>query len=417
MKTKFLKKLLAALLLALLAALPAFAEKRFHILMINDPHSYILPYREAVTEADGRQSVAYTGGMARALELVRAERAKIEAESGAPVFLFEAGDVMLGLKGALTAGEAEYGALALLGFDAGVLGNHDFDGGVKTLAKLGPKLKFPVLASNIEFEDERAVGRYFAKSTIIERGGVKLGVFGLVTPELKSVVSFPEGFGVDAELAAVAERYVRELRAAGADAVVAINHIGLPLDKKLAAEARGIDVIVGGHTHDAVEEKIIIDNGANSTLVGQAGLDGRYAGRFDVTVDEGGLVAEKVVVDAAVRDARDARRAGGRGYGPRGAARNRGGAENQQPDHGADARRGLHADGGAHARERVRQSRGGGFQIFREREDRLHQRRLAAHRPRRPARPVLVHGHARPHPIRRQAPPPADDRRADTRAA
>ena len=73
MKAKFLKKLLAALLLALLAALPAAAaEKRFHILMINDPHSYILPYREAVTEADGRQSVAYTGGMARALELVRA---------------------------------------------------------------------------------------------------------------------------------------------------------------------------------------------------------------------------------------------------------------------------------------------------------------------------------------------------------
>ena len=67
MKAKFLKKLLAALLLALLAALPAAAaEKRFHILMINDPHSYILPYREAVTEADGRP-----GGMARALELVR----------------------------------------------------------------------------------------------------------------------------------------------------------------------------------------------------------------------------------------------------------------------------------------------------------------------------------------------------------
>ena len=102
-----MKKLLAALLLTLLAAFPAAAaEKRFHILMINDPHSYILPYREAVTNEEGRQSVVYTGGMARALELVREERAKIEAVSGAPVFLFEAGDVMLGLKGALTAGEA-----------------------------------------------------------------------------------------------------------------------------------------------------------------------------------------------------------------------------------------------------------------------------------------------------------------------
>ena len=294
MKAKFLKKLLAALLLALLAALPAAAaEKRFHILMINDPHSYILPYREAVTgRTGGSPSPTRAAWRARSSWCARSGR-KSSPSPGAPVFLFEAGDVMLGLKGALTAGEAEYGALALLGFDAGVLGNHDFDGGVKTLAKLGPKLKFPVLASNIEFEDERAVGRYFAKSAIIERGGVKLGVFGLVTPELKSVVSFPKGFEVDADLAAVAERYVRELRAAGANAVVAINHIGLPLDKKLAAETRGIDVIAGGHTHDAVKEKIIIDNGANSTLVGQAGLDGRYAGRFDVTVDDGGLVAEK----------------------------------------------------------------------------------------------------------------------------
>ena len=75
-----MKKLLAALLLGLLAALPASAEKRFHILMINDPHSYILPYREAVTEADGRPSVTYTGGMARALELVRAEREQTAGE-------------------------------------------------------------------------------------------------------------------------------------------------------------------------------------------------------------------------------------------------------------------------------------------------------------------------------------------------
>lgn len=287
------KRTAAALLAALLLALPASAEKRFHILMVNDPHSYILPYREASADADGRPTVARTGGLARALALVEAERAKIAEESGAPVFLLEAGDVMLGLKGIVTEGEAEYGALALLGFDAGVLGNHDFDGGVKTLAKLGPNLKFPVLASNVTFEDEEAVGRYFAKSAVIERGGVRLGLFGLVTPDLKSIVSFPEGFEVDVALAAVAEKHVRELRAAGVDAVVAVNHIGLPLDEKLAEDVRGIDVIAGGHTHDAVEEKIIVCGGANATLIGQAGLDGRYAGRFDVTVDGGGIVPEK----------------------------------------------------------------------------------------------------------------------------
>ena len=52
MKMKLLKKIAAAALLLLMAALPASAEKRFHILMINDPHSYILPYREAVTDAE-----------------------------------------------------------------------------------------------------------------------------------------------------------------------------------------------------------------------------------------------------------------------------------------------------------------------------------------------------------------------------
>ncbi len=293
MQSKFIRRIFAALLLAVFAALPSAAEeRRFHILMINDVHSYILPYREAAADSEGRPSVAFTGGMARALNLVREEREKIEASSGAPVFLFEAGDMMLGLKGKLTAGEAEYGALALLGFDAGVLGNHDFDGGTETLAKLGPALKFPVLASNVDFDDE-SVARCYAKSAIIERGGIRLGVFGLVTPDLKSVISDPSGFELETDIIEAAKKYVRALREHDVDAVVAVNHIGLPLDKKLAAEVPGIDVIVGGHTHDAVEEAIFVDNGVNTAVIGQAGLDGRFAGRFDITMSEGSLVPEK----------------------------------------------------------------------------------------------------------------------------
>lgn len=87
---------------------------------------------------------------------------------------------------------------------------------------------------------------------------------------------------------------MRELRAQGVDAVVALNHIGLDLDKKLAASVPGIDVIVGGHSHDAIKERLLVKNPQGSqTLIGQAGLDGRYAGRFDVTVYDGTLVAEK----------------------------------------------------------------------------------------------------------------------------
>lgn len=296
MNYKQLKRSLLALLLLFAAALPSpAAEKSFHILMINDPHSYILPYYEADKAGlpAGAVKVGPVGGLSRALQLTANERKNIETASQSPIFLFEGGDIMLGKKGSLQNGHAEYGSLAALGFDAGVLGNHDFDGGVSVLAKLGPELKFPVLASNITFKDA-VIDSFYPKMKIIKKGDVSVGVFGLVTPGLKALISDPDGFDIERDIVKKAGECVRDLRAQGVDAVVALNHIGLDLDKKLAASVPGIDVIVGGHSHDAVKEPLFIKNPQGSrTLIGQAGLNGSYAGRFDVTVDDGALVAEK----------------------------------------------------------------------------------------------------------------------------
>ena len=296
MNYKQLKMSLLALLLLFAAAPPSpAAEKSFHILMINDPHSYILPYYEAYKAGlpAGAVKVGPVGGLSRALRLTANERKNIETASQSPIFLFEGGDIMLGKKGSLQNGHAEYGSLAALGFDAGVLGNHDFDGGVSVLAKLGPELKFPVLASNITFKDA-VIDSFYPKTKIIKKGDVSVGVFGLVTPGLKALISDPDGFDIERDIVKKAGECVRDLRAQGVDAVVALNHIGLDLDKKLAAAVPGIDVIVGGHSHDAVKEPLFIKNPQGSrTLIGQAGLNGSYAGRFDVTVDDGALVAEK----------------------------------------------------------------------------------------------------------------------------
>lgn len=296
MNYKQLKMSLLALLLLFAAALPSpAAEKSFHILMINDPHSYILPYYEADKAGlpAGAVKVGPVGGLSRALQLTANERKNIETASQSPIFLFEGGDIMLGKKGSLQNGHAEYGSLAALGFDAGVLGNHDFDGGVSVLARLGPTLKFPVLASNITFKDA-GIDSFYPKTKIIKKGDVSVGVFGLVTPGLKALISDPDGFDIERDIVKKAGECVRDLRAQGVDAVVALNHIGLDLDKKLAASVPGIDVIVGGHSHDAVKEPLFIKNPQGSrTLIGQAGLNGSYTGRFDVTVDDGALVAEK----------------------------------------------------------------------------------------------------------------------------
>ncbi|MDO5115388.1 MAG: 5'-nucleotidase C-terminal domain-containing protein [Synergistaceae bacterium] len=295
MNCKRLRNSLLALLALLVIALPsAAAEKSFHILMINDPHSYILPYYEAAEAGlpEGAVEVEAVGGLSRALRLVADEKKNIEAVSEAPIFLFEGGDIMLGKKGGLQDGAAEYGSLAALGFDAGVLGNHDFDSGTAVLERLGATLKFTVLASNIDFHG--AAAEYYPKTAIIEKDGVKIGLFGLVTPDLKALISDPSGFDMDKDIFRRAEECVRELRARGAEAIVALNHIGLDLDRQLAASVPGINVIVGGHSHDAVREPLFVENPSGTrTLIGQAGLDGRFAGRFDVTVDDGALVTEK----------------------------------------------------------------------------------------------------------------------------
>ncbi|MCF0247165.1 MAG: bifunctional metallophosphatase/5'-nucleotidase [Synergistes sp.] len=288
-----IKSLIAAVLLLLITVLPSSAEqKKFHILMINDPHSYILPFYEA--EAPGETletAVVYpVGGMTRALRLIVDEKKRIEQSSDAPIFLFEAGDMMLGMKGSLQNGHAEYTSLAQLAFDAGVLGNHEFDGGITPLAKLGPKLKLPILASNITFDDP-AVDAYYPDTAIIERDGVRIGIFGLLAPDSKSIIADPTGFSIDQNIIDSAKKYVGELRAKNVDAIVAINHMGLFLDQELASKIDGINVIVGGHSHNAITDPIFVKNPSGTeTLIGQAGLDGRYAGRFDVTVEDGKLV-------------------------------------------------------------------------------------------------------------------------------
>ena len=110
MNYKQLKRSLLALLLLFAAALPSpAAEKSFHILMINDPHSYILPYYEADKAGlpAGAVKVGPVGGLSRALQLTANERKNIETASQSPIFLFEGGDIMLGKKGSLQNGHAE----------------------------------------------------------------------------------------------------------------------------------------------------------------------------------------------------------------------------------------------------------------------------------------------------------------------
>jgi len=287
----FTESIIASFIIAALAMSAFASEIRCHILSINDPHSYILPYTEA--ENVNSDKAVKTGGLSRALYLIKEEEKAIKRADSSPVFLIEAGDIMLGKKGSLFSGAPEYNALAGIGFDVGVLGNHDFDGGVKTLATLGRNLKFPVLASNVKFDDAD-IQRCYKRTAVIKKDGVTIGCFGFVPPDLQSIITDPSGFSVNQDLAAQATECISELRAQNVDIIIAVDHVGLDHDMELAKKVSGIDVIVGGHSHDAVRNKVIITGpDGHQTIYAQAGLDGRYAGRFDIVMKDGRLDAER----------------------------------------------------------------------------------------------------------------------------
>ncbi len=138
-------------------------------------------------------------------------------------------------------------AYNLLNADAAVPGETDFALGVKEFESLAAKAKFSWIAANLFV---KATGKPFLReSLLIERGGKKIGIFGLVNPALQWPVEL-EARGVEK----IAQAVVNRLRGQGAETVVLLSHGGLPWDKWVASAVSGIDVIVGASTQSLLQD-------------------------------------------------------------------------------------------------------------------------------------------------------------------
>lgn len=192
-----------------------------------------------------------------------------------------------------------------MGYDAGTVGNHDFDQGPAELARIQRSLNFPTVCANLV---DAATGKTpdFAEPYFIkDLGGVKVGITGLITPEMKSI-SRPEFYeGLDfLPPEAVLKDVVSEMRARGAEVVVVLSHMGSAADKALAKSVRGVDIIIGGHNHEAItmedvaggrrdirdaeadgrsEKRIDRGQGGMETPVAQAGWKGEWIGKAVLT--------------------------------------------------------------------------------------------------------------------------------------
>ncbi|OSZ79671.1 metallophosphatase [Chitinophagaceae bacterium IBVUCB1] len=256
----------------------AGSTKKLTILHTNDVHSRL----DAFPQDGGK--LAGMGGVAARAALI----SQIRAEGG-HVLLLDAGDMLQGTPYFnMYKGEPEIKAMSMMGYDACTMGNHDFDAGIEGFARLLPYANFPVLVANYDFTDtplEHKVPPY----TIIKKGGLKIGIFGLGI-ELDGLVSrAASGNTKYNNPIQVAKQVSEQLKKdEKCDMVICLSHLGFEYetnkisDKTIAKETEYIDLIIGGHTHTFLDTPAIQRNLAGrETVINQVGWGGVRLGRLD----------------------------------------------------------------------------------------------------------------------------------------
>jgi 2',3'-cyclic-nucleotide 2'-phosphodiesterase (5'-nucleotidase family) len=240
-------------------------ETVIRILHINDFHGFAEPYKPLGSN-ETLGGIAYLATKAAAL---RRER---------PTLLLSAGDMIQGNNWAnLSQGESVIELMSAMRFDAMVLGNHEFDFGQEVLKKRISEARFPVLGANVR-------GLNTMKPYILrEISGVRVAIVGVVTEDTPVTTHPRNVVGLKFVPAAdVLEKYVKELGSM-ADIIIVLSHVGYSADRALAEKIKGIDVIVGGHSHTKLEKPVTLGN----TVIVQAWEHGKALGVLDLTVKDG----------------------------------------------------------------------------------------------------------------------------------
>lgn len=254
--------------------------KQLVVLHTNDTHSTILPLNPNLADT----MKAGRGGFIRRIAMLKEERRK-----NPDLLLFDSGDFCQGSPYfTLYKGDVEVGLMNLMGYDAGTIGNHEFDFGLDAMAKMFKNLNYPIVCSNYDFRGTVVEG-LVKDYVILKRNGMKIGVFGL-SPALSGLVSNDNCVGVKyLDPVKEANRVVDIMKKKKCDVIICISHLGWQDsykdgDEYLVSGTRGIDLVLGGHSHTYFEtlryvknldgKEIPVDqNGKHALFVGKMVLE------------------------------------------------------------------------------------------------------------------------------------------------
>ena len=255
---------------------------RLTVMHTNDMHCHLDPFPADHAEYPGK------GGLVRIASMVNQCR-----KENPNLLLLDAGDMFQGtpyfnyFKGNLIVK-----VMSKMGYDAGTIGNHEFDNGMGDILSAINNANFPLVSSNYDFSDTLLNG-HVKTQLILEKGGVKVGIYGLGI-ELNGLVG-TLNYGKT--------RYLDPLTTAlkmesilkndhKCDLVICLSHLGLSYehnkisDVTLAPQTKYTDLIVGGHTHSFLEKPLVLKNAdGNPIVVNQAGWAALETGRIEFLFD------------------------------------------------------------------------------------------------------------------------------------
>lgn len=266
---------------------------RLTVMHTNDIHCHIDPFPEDHAEFPGK------GGLVRIASVVNHYRKK-----NPNLLLFDAGDMFQGtpyfnyFKGDLIVK-----LMNQIGYQAGTIGNHEFDNGLGDILSAAQKAEFPLISSNYDFSNTILNG-HVKTHHILKMYGLKVGIYGLGI-ELSGLVNKPNYADT---------RYLDPLETAlkmekmlklehNCDLVICLSHLGFSYehskisDKSLAPNTHFTDLIIGGHTHSFLEKPVVVNNAVGKPIIiNQAGWAALSVGKIEFIFDRTSKKKEPIIL-------------------------------------------------------------------------------------------------------------------------
>jgi 2',3'-cyclic-nucleotide 2'-phosphodiesterase (5'-nucleotidase family) len=217
------------------------------------------------------------GGVARRATMIK----RIRAEADAVLLLLDAGNTLFDQPLALQSeGRVVVEAMNAMGYDAMAVGVLDLAKGVEVLRQRATEARFPILSANLVSKtDGKPI---LSPYTVIRRDGLRFGILGVTDPDAVNAPGVRDAADVLDPVETV-RTLLPELRSQS-DVLIVLSRLGLGEDRMLARTVPGIDIIVGGKTHDLLRAPEVV----GTTIITQMGYDGKWLGRLDADLDAEG---------------------------------------------------------------------------------------------------------------------------------